>query len=92
MSDEEYYQFFIEGRAVIRRLMQNGGGNEADKCIEECLMRIIKSKGGLTCGRGITDSTMERFTASLPATVPICESLEIFRNVTSGTTEQPKGL
>ena len=40
--------------------------------------------------RGITDSTMERFTGSIPATVPIYESLEIFCNVTTGMTEQHK--
>ena len=28
MSDEEYYQFFIEGRAVIRRFDAKWGGNE----------------------------------------------------------------
>ena len=36
-----------EGRAVIRRIDEKWGGNEADICIEEDLMRLIKSKGGL---------------------------------------------
>ena len=55
-------------------------------------MRLIKSREGLTRDRGITDSTMERFTGSLPATVPICESLEIFCNIISVTSEQHKDL
>ena len=92
MSHEEYYQFFIEGRAVIRQFDAKRGGIEADKCIEQDLTHIIKSKGGLTCGRGITDETMEKFTGSIPATVPICESLQIFCNVTSGTTEHHEDL
>ena len=49
--------------------IESGGGNEADKCIEQDLMRLIKSRGGLTRGRGITESTMETFTGSLPTTV-----------------------
>ena len=47
---------------------------------------LIKSKGGLMCGRGISDSTMERFTGSLPATVPICESLETCCDVITGSS------
>ena len=92
MLETDHEKFMSEGRAAIRRIDQKWGGNEADKCIEQELMRLIKSKGGLTRGRGISDSTMERFTGSLPATVPICESSETFRNVITGSSEQHKDL
>ena len=78
--------------AVVRRFDRKWGGNEADKCIEQDLMRLIKSRGGLTRGRGITESTMETFTGSLPTTVPICEALENFCNITSGSSDQHKDL
>ena len=35
---------------------------------------------------------MEGFTGSLPATVPICESLETFCNVITGSSEQHKDI
>ena len=92
MTNTDYDKFIGEGRAVIRRFDKKWGGNEADKCIEQDLMRLIKSRGGLTRGRGITDTTMEIFTCSLPATVPICESFEEFCNVLSGSSEQHKDL
>ena len=90
MVDSEYEKLISEGRAVVRRFDRKWGGNEADKCIEQDLMRLIKSRGGLTRGRGITESTMETFTGSLSTTVPICEALENFCNITSGSSEQHK--
>ena len=76
---------------MIHQIDQKWGGNEADKCIEQDLMLLIKSKGRLMHG-GISNSTMERFTGSLPETVPICESLETFCNVITRSSEQHKDL
>ena len=92
MSNVDYVRFFDEGKAVIRRVEAEWGGNETDKVIEQDLMRLIKSKGGLTRGRGISDSTMHRFTNALPMIVPMCNTLEKYCNVHSHSSEQHKDL
>ena len=85
MVDSDYEKFISEGRAVVRRFDRKWGGNEADKCIEQDLVRLIKSRGGLTRGWGITESTMETFTGSLPTTVPICDQISSKRNIVYGS-------
>ena len=92
MKDEEYERFFEEGRAVIRRIEAEWGSNEAEKVIEQDFMRLIKSKGCLTRGRGISNTTMQQFTSALPITVPMCKSLEEFCNVHTSSSEQHKDL
>ena len=92
MSNVDYVRFFDEGKAVIRRVEAEWGENETDKVIEQDLMRLIKSKGGLTRGRGISDSTMHRFTNALPMTVPMRSTLEKYCNVHSHSSEQYKDL
>lgn len=52
------------------------GDNFQDQLIEQCLIRLKKSRGGLTQGRGITDSTLAKFTGTLPKCVPVCLALE----------------
>ena len=92
MSNVDYVRFFDEGEAVIRRVEAEWRENETDKVIEQDLMRLIKSKGGLTRGRGISDSTMHRFTNALPMTVPMCNTLEKYCNVHNHSSEQHKDL
>ena len=90
MNNQEYEKFFDEGKVVIRRIEEEWKGNEADKVIEQDLMRLIKSKGGLTRGRGISNSTMQKFTNALPMTIQMCSSLEEYCSIHSNTSEQHK--
>ena len=46
------------------------------------------TSGGMTRGRGITESTLARWVHPLPQCVPICEALESFASVHSGTSVQ----
>ena len=48
-------------------------------------MRMLKSRGGLAHGRGVTPSTQSKIVHIIPQTVPICESLEVFSGVHSNT-------
>ena len=55
-------------------------------------MRMLKTNGGMTHGRGITDSTLTKWVHALPLCVPVCDALEKFTGVHSATSEQHKHL
>lgn len=47
----------VEGHHVIRRTDKFWAGLWTDLVIEQVLMRSLKSRGGLTRGRGMSSST-----------------------------------
>ena len=55
-------------------------------------MQMLKVHGGLAHGCGITMSTQAKVINALPQTVPICDSLELFCGVHSGTSDQHTDL
>ena len=55
-------------------------------------MRTLKTAGGMTHGRGITDSTLTKWVHALPRCAPICDALEQFTGVHTGTSELHKDL
>ena len=55
-------------------------------------MRILKTSGGMTHGRGISDSTLTKWVHALPHCVPLCDALEKFTGVHTVTSEQHKDL
>ena len=54
MPQAEYKQFPEKGYFTIRRTERFWGGNFSDQTIEQGLMRLLKTSGGMTHGRGIT--------------------------------------
>src|SRR6478609_9579178 len=58
MHEDEYKKFTKNGYFTVRRTDQFWGGNFTDQTIEQDLMRLFKSLGGMTSGRGIADSTL----------------------------------
>ena len=92
MPAEEYRQFTEKGFFTIRLLERFWNGVFSDQTIEQSLMRLLKTSGGMTRGRGITDSTLTKWVHALPRCVPICNALENFTCVQSGTSEQHKDL
>ena len=54
-EDPEGYKMFAEGYATIRRTDKQYGGIPSDQIIEQLLMRALKTRGGLTRGRGLTE-------------------------------------
>lgn len=56
--------------------------------IEQTLMRSMKSCGGLTRGRGITDSTLSKWLKGTTISHAICSSLEEFSGVYFSSVEQ----
>ena len=55
-------------------------------------MRQLKTSREITRGRGLTDSTLAKWVFALPHCVPICDELEQFTGVNTGTSEQDKGI
>ena len=56
-------------------------------------MRLLKTSGGMTHCRGITDSSLSiKWVHALPHSIPICEALEAFTNVHTNTSDQHKDL
>jgi hypothetical protein len=51
----EDYKKFKDGYAVIRRTNKRFGGIPSDQIIEQLLMRGLKTRGGLSRGRGFTE-------------------------------------
>ena len=92
IPDEEYRLFTEKGYFTIRRCDSFWGGNFSDQTIEQFLMKSLKCSGGMTHGRGITDSTLTKWVHALPLCAPICDALEQFTGIHTGTSEQHKDL
>ena len=88
MPAYEYYLLTDKGYFTIRRRDDFWSGNFSDQTIEQVLMRMLKTSGGMTHGRGITDSTLTKWVHALPRCLPICNALEQFTGVHSVTSEQ----
>ena len=58
MSEDDYARFSTHGYFTIRRTHHFWSGNFTDQTIEQDLMRMLKSAGGMTHGREITESTL----------------------------------
>ena len=56
--------------------------------IEQVLMRDMKCMGGLTHGRGLTDSVIAKWILSRVAVVEISNAMELFCNMTFASSEQ----
>jgi hypothetical protein len=56
--------------------------------IEQTHMRSIKCAGGLTEGRGMTDSTVARWIMAMPSAMDVSEQLEKFCDFSFDTSEQ----
>ena len=78
LSPEDFVNFTSMGYFTIRRSHKFWSGIFADQTIEQWLMKQLKGPGGLTRGRGFTDSNVARFISAFPKCVPICHALEKF--------------
>ena len=66
------YQKFEEGYHVVRRSDRLWAGRSGDLIIEQVLMRSMKTSGGLTRGRGMTEQ--QRVTWLLAMPIMPCKS------------------
>ncbi|XP_054714645.1 uncharacterized protein LOC129224244 [Uloborus diversus] len=88
LDQNDYNKFVTEGFFTIRRSDKFWCGLWTDMTIEQTLMRSMKSTGGLTRGRGISDSTMAKWILSMPILVEVSQKVEEFCNLSFVSTEQ----
>jgi len=88
MDSLDYNQFTKMEYFTIRRTDKFWSGIWSDMTIEQVLMKSMKSYGGLTRGRGMTDSVLSRWTLGMVYLNNICHEVETYCEVTTATTEQ----
>ena len=76
MSPEQFAKFAGRGFFTIRRADGFWSGNFTDQVIEQDLMRLVKTSGGLPHGRGITYNVLKKWDHAMPKCIPICDALE----------------
>lgn len=88
MPEEEYRKFTKQSFFTVRRSEKHWSGVWSDMTIEQTLMRGIKTLGGLTHGRGFSESVLNKWILGLPATHHVCEAVENYCDITSSTIDQ----
>ena len=86
----DVYRTFLDGFHVVRRRNQCWAGLCSDRVIEQTLMRSLKSTGGLTRGRGMTEDMRNIWTLSAPVTSEYNIAMQDFTNLTYTTSPQHK--
>ena len=82
------YAEFIKGNHTVQRTKRNWTGIWTDLAIEQTLMRSIKSRGGLTGGRGMTENTRHVWTLSLSHVATIHDAMIQVTGVGAKLSEQ----
>ena len=88
MDKEEFQAYTQKGYFTIRRSDRFWAGVWSDMTIEQVLMRAMKVSGGLTRGRGITESTLAKWVRALPLCIPLCTAVEEFAGSHAESSEQ----
>ena len=82
------YDIFIHGLHAVRRSNRHWSGLWSDLVIEQTLMRTIKSRGGLTRGRGMTESVRHLWVLSLNHSASIHQAVMELSGLTLKSSEQ----
>lgn len=85
--DANEYQMFRRNFS-IRRGNEFWKGQWPDQVIEQDLQRPLKTQGGLTRGRGITESSLANYIHSFPGCLRVCNKVEEFCGLKATTTDQ----
>ena len=85
-------QHFSEGLHVIRRSNRLWAGLSSDLVIEQVLMRSLKTSGGLTRGRGMTENQRLLWLLSRPACGEVNQAMQDLTGVNNNTGEQNKDM
>ena len=85
----DIHQHILRGLFVVHRSDREWGGIPTDQIIEQCLMRNLKTSGGLTHGRGLTEQQRNIWTLSMPVCAEVNQSTQKIAKTPSCS---PKGL
>lgn len=91
-TNEILYDQFKKGLHVVRRSDRFWAGLSPDLVIEQVLMRSLKTTGGLTRGRGMTETQRNVWCMSSPVCAEVNEAMQQLTNVTFTTSEQHKDM
>ena len=83
---------FMEGYHVVRRIDMFWAGLSTDLFIEQVLIRNIKTHGGLTRGKGMTENQRFVWVLSMPVCTSINETMQTFSGVSYETSDQHKDV
>ena len=94
LSEEhpDVHQHFKDGLHVARRSDRQWAGLSSDLIIEQVLMRCLKTSGGLTRGRGMTEQQRTIWTLSMPICASINHSMQELSGVIQSTGEQNQDM
>ena len=81
---------FLNGLHVVRRSDRFWAGLSTDLIIEQGLMRSVKTTGGLTRGRGMSETQRLVWLMSMPACADINNSMQNLTGTNFLTSEQHK--
>jgi hypothetical protein len=84
----DVHRSFQNGLHVARRSDRYWAGLSTDLMIEQVLMRSVKTSGGLTRGRGMTETQRLVWLLSMPICAEVNEAMQQFTGVTYHTSEQ----
>ena len=82
------YDFFNDGYHVVRRSDRFWAGLSTDLVIEQVLMRSVKATGGMTRGRGLSESQRAQWLLSMPACADINRAMQTVTNIDYQTSDQ----
>ena len=88
----DIYQQFQEGLHVVRRSDRLWAGLSTDLVIEQVLMRSMKSSGGLTRGRGMTEQQRLVWVLSMPICAEVNKAMQELTGVNYDTGEQNRDM
>ena len=83
-----YKCFAEQGCHTVRRSDRYWAGLWSDLIIEQCLMRSLKSRGGITRGRGITESVRQLWVSSMHRCASVHDSMGNLTGQHHKTSEQ----
>ncbi|EDO33944.1 predicted protein [Nematostella vectensis] len=92
------YESFQEGFHVARRGNRHWAGLSTDLMIEQVLMRSVKTSGGLTRGKGLTETQRLVWLMSMPACAEVNDAMQSLTGVrlsfvaTGGNYGDPKAF
>ena len=73
----DVYKAFKDGYHVARRSDREWAGLSTDLMIEQVLMRSVKTSGGLTRGRGMTETQRLLWVMSMSACAEVNRALQV---------------
>ena len=92
MTCDEFKNFTEKGYFTIRRTDKFWAGVWTDMTIEQTLMCSMKTSGGITHGRGITEGVLARWIQGAPAACDLCDNVEHYSQVKTETSNKHTAL